>query len=1384
MITKQQPVTEKYLMARDRLFENIPNLIDIQLKSFDWFLQAGKEPDKRLKQGLEEVFKDVFPIEDYTHNLCLEYLDYKLGLPMCKDCPQAKLGKKGKCLYDDCSFAEKDCEIAFIGDAPFRVKNSPDQCRKRDMTYSIPIHLRVQLVMQQTGEVKEQEIFLLDLPCMTERGTFVIHGAERVIVSQLHRSPGVYYNFNRAKKLYSAKIVPYRGAWMEFEFDLMKDAIFVRLDRKRKIPITTYLRALGFADNESILELFDNNETIKNSFSYDKQAVSREEGPDKVAKAVTDSLKTIFGKLRQGDLFVEENARTLIKGLFFDGRKYDLGDVGRYKVDKKLRLVDRLADQVAFKDIVNPTNNKVIVKADEKISKEAAEEIELLQIPAYIKIGEDLHGYRIMYNAACADVNMEDVNQGIIDIAGKVAYESIVDPTTGEVLVEKDTEVSKDMVDKIKELNLNSIKFKKGRTLCTEDIIGVIRYLIDLSNGIGRQDDIDHLSNRRIRRCGELLQNQFRISLTRMERVIKERMTIHDLDSYTPQLLINTRPVSSLVDEFFGSSQLSQFMDQNNPLAELTHKRRLSALGPGGLKRERAGFEVRDVHPTHDGRICPIETPEGPNAGLIASLAVFAKVDDYGFLTTPLCKVDKDTGLVHYEKIEYKDAYDEDRFKVGQPDCFISTDGHIMEDTIPAKYYGDDYEFDYLPKSEIEYMKYSPLQMVSVASALIPFLEHDDANRALMGTNMQRQAVPLIQTEPAFVGTGLEPVAAHDSGAVVLSRSKGTVCYVDAEEIRIQRPSHRKEDEKVPVTEQAFRKIQGRKIMDTIVDELTGEIIIEAGQPLDITYLSKIKAVTDEIRLQQESIDSYKLQKFLRSNQGTCINQVPTVKIGDKVKPGTVIADGPSTSNGELALGRNCLIAFMPWEGYNYEDAIIISERLVKDDVLTSIHIEDYEIDARDTKLGPEEITRDIPNVGEEALKNLDERGIVRVGSEVEAGDILVGKVTPKGETELTAEDKLLRAIFGEKAREVRNTSLTVPHGERGKVVEIMEFSRDKGDELPYGVNKLVRVYIAQKRKITVGDKIAGRHGNKGVISNIVPVENMPYLADGTPIDIILNPLGVPSRMNVGQVLETHLGWAARNQHRRYATSCFNKGRNVFSVIDTTNKSKTKYIEYDEPIKNEDFVIEQLREVNEKDPLHLVDLQGKATLYDGRTGEPFDRKIMVGVMYIIKLHHLVDDKMHARSTGPYSLVTQQPLGGKAQFGGQRFGEMEVWALEAYGAAHVLQEVLTVKSDDVEGRVQTYENIIKGKTVMKPGIPESFKVVVSELQSLGLQMDLQKETQEVSIDEGGEHIMVTDDDSDSYSDEDEFDSELEDGYGNEDDEESEDDDDMDSSDDEE
>ncbi|RCK78472.1 MAG: DNA-directed RNA polymerase beta subunit [Candidatus Ozemobacter sibiricus] len=1355
MATTQQPQPERVLMADKRVFRDIPNLIDIQLKSFEWFLQPSKSASERKRQGLQEVFLEIFPIQDYVGNLCLEYIDYSLGLPMCKNCPQIKLNKK--CLFDDCSFPEKDCEIAFIGETPFRVKFTPDQCRKRDFTYSIPLNIKVQLIMQQTGEVKEQEIFLVNLPCMTERGTFIINGAERVVVSQLHRSPGVYFSFNRAKKLHSAKIVPYRGAWMEFELDLMKDAIFVRLDRKRKIPITTFLRALGYATDEEIVDLFDKNETIISSLKYDKQSVHASDSPEKISKMVTESLKVIFSKLRQGDLFVEENARTLLRGLFFDPKKYDLGDVGRYKMDKKLRLADRLSDQILFKDLVDPATKEVLAKMGDKVSKRVASRAEALMLPAYIKLGEEKTGYRIMYNPPCAYVPLKAAEKGLVTLAGRLAYKTVVNEKTGEIVVERGCEITEDACKQLAEMGHTTVEVIKDRILCFEDIIGVVRYLIDLSNGIGRQDDIDHLSNRRIRRCGELLQNQFRISLSRMERVIKERMTIHDLDSYTPQLLINTRPVSAVVDEFFGSSQLSQFMDQTNPLAELTHKRRLSALGPGGLKRERAGYEVRDVHPTHDGRICPIETPEGPNAGLIASLAVYAKVDEFGFITTPLCRVEEETGKVNFKELEYKDAYEEDRFKVAQPDIHLKEDGTITQEIVPVKYFREDYEFEYVDKSEVEYVKFSPLQMVSVASALIPFLEHDDANRALMGTNMQRQAVPLIMTEPAIVGTGLEPRAAHDSGAMLLCRSAGTVDYVDANIIRIKRASRRKDDEKIPLTEQAFRKNQGRKIMDTVIDPLTGEIIIEAGQPLDITYLHRLASLCQEVRLQQESVDTYTLQKFMRSNQGTCINQKPIVKKGDKVRPGSVLADGPATSQGELALGRNILVAFMPWEGYNFEDAIILSERMVKDDIFTSIHIEEYEIDARDTKLGPEEITRDIPNVGEDALKNLNDDGIIRIGAEVEAGDILVGKVTPKGETELTAEDKLLRAIFGEKAREVRNTSLTVPHGEKGKVVDVMVFSRDNGDELQYGVNKLVRVFVAQKRKITVGDKMAGRHGNKGVISKIVPVEDMPYLADGRPIDIILNPLGVPSRMNVGQVLETHLGWAGEVLNKRYSTSIFNNGRDI---------------------PNEKFVTEQLKAAYEKDPMKLVDAEGKAWLYDGRTGDRFHKKIMVGVIYMLKLAHLVDDKMHARSTGPYSLVTQQPLGGKAQFGGQRFGEMEVWALEAYGAAHVLQELLTVKSDDVEGRVQVYETIIKGKNIMKPGIPESFKVVISELQSLGLQVDLKKDSREVALLDGTERLLApvetetdndTDDwDEDSGADEAEDDDDLGDGGDDDDD----------------
>lgn len=1226
MVTKQQPVAKKYLMARERLFEHIPNLIDIQLKSFEWFLQAGKEPSKREKQGLEEVFREVFPIQDYVGNLCLEYNDYSLGLPMCKNCPQLKLRKK--CLFDDCSFAEKDCEIAFIGETPFRVKNSPDQCRKRDLTYSIPLSIRVQLIMQQTGEVKEQEIFLVNLPCMTDRGTFIINGAERVIVSQLHRSPGVYYSFNRSKKVYSAKIVPYRGAWMEFELDLMKDAIFVRLDRKRKIPITTFLRTLGYGDDERIMALFDNNETIASSLKYDKQSVSALEGEDKINKSVTDSLKAIFSKLRQGDLFVEENARGLIKSLFFDSKKYDLGDVGRYKVDKKLRLVDRLSEQIAFKDIVNPTNKKVLVKGDEKISKAVASEIEALQIPSYIRIGEDLRGYRIMFNPKCAEIRLSDVGLGIVDLLGRIAFESVVDTASGEIIVEQGQEISEDVYNRILELNLESVKIQKDRVLSVEDIVGVIRYLVDLSNGIGRLDDIDHLSNRRIRRCGELLQNQFRISLTRMERVIKERMTIHDLDSYTPQLLINTRPVSAVVDEFFGSSQLSQFMDQNNPLAELTHKRRLSALGPGGIKRDRAGFEVRDVHPTHDGRICPIETPEGQNIGLINSLASYARVDKYGFIETPYLKVvqTEDGKSVVQDEFIYLTADKEELYHIAQANINVNDQKEIIDNIVIARYMGETIEAD---RHKIQLMDVSPKQIVAVSTACIPFLEHDDANRALMGANMQRQAIPLLKPEAPYVATGIEAKAAKDSGVAVVCEADGIIQYVDS-----------------------------------------GKIIV-------LENSGKLK--------------TYPLIKFERSNHSTCVNQKPIVKAKETVRQGDILADGASMDQGEMALGRNIVIAFMTWNGYNYEDAVIMSERLVQDDVYTSIHIEKYEVEVRDTKLGKEEITNELDNEKKDAIANLDIDGIVRLGAEVKEGDVLVGKVTPKGQTDPTPEERLSHALFSDNSKDVRNTSLRVPHGGGGIVHRIEYFNRKNGDDLGPGVNEKVRVFIVQKRKITEGDKMSGRHGNKGVISKILPQEDMPYMEDGTPIDIMLNPQGIPSRLNIGQVLEVHLGMAAKKLGVNIATPVF------------------------DGVKSDDLTA-IMKEAN-------MDEDGKTILRDGRTGDTFDNRINVGVMYMIKLAHMVDDKLHARSEGPYTLVTQQPMGGKAQNGGQRFGEMEVWALEAYGASYTLREMLTIKSDDIVGRNKVYKAIVDGTPIPTPGIPESFRVLVKELQGLGISVKL-------------------------------------------------------------
>jgi DNA-directed RNA polymerase subunit beta len=1069
----------------------LPNLIEVQRNSYSWF----------LKEGLREVFQDISPIQDFTGNLVLEFLDYTLGEP----------------------------------------KYSVEECKERDVTYAAPLRVKVRLINKETGEVKEQEVFMGDFPLMTEKGTFIINGAERVIVSQLVRSPGVYYAESidpSGKKLYTATIIPNRGAWLEFETDV-NDHIFVRIDRTRKVPATVLIRALGYGSNSMITELFNEDKNIQETLTRDNTDSEEE------------ALVEIYKRLRPGEPPTVDSARSLLYALFFDPKRYDLANVGRYKLQKKLK-----------------------------------------------------HGILYRYG--------ENAN-------GETEYDEFL---------KKEVPKDRDFI----------------RELTKEDIIETIRYLLGLMNGEGKVDDIDHLGNRRLRSVGELLQNQFRIGLSRMERVVRERMTIQDVDVITPQVLINIRPVVAAIKEFFGSSQLSQFMDQTNPLAELTHKRRLSALGPGGLSRERAGFEVRDVHHSHYGRMCPIETPEGPNIGLIGSLSTYARINSFGFIETPYRKVDKVNKRVT-DEIHYLTADEEEGVVIAQANALLDENGWFVGNRVNAR----NPDIVVVPPDRVDYMDVSPKQVFSIATALIPFLEHDDANRALMGANMQRQAVPLLKAQAPLVGTGVEYKAARDSGVVVIAKNSGTVERVTANDI--------------------------------------------------------------EIRTQTGALDRYKLLKFTRSNQGTCINQKPIVRKGDQVEAGQIIADGPSTEKGELALGRNILVAFMPWEGYNYEDAILVSEKAVKEDYFTSIHIEEYECDARDTKLGPEEITRDIPNVGEEILKDLDERGIIRPGAEVRPGDILVGKVTPKGETELTAEERLLRAIFGEKAREVRDTSLRVPHGEAGKIVDVKVFSRDNGDELPPGVNQLVRVYIAQKRKISEGDKMAGRHGNKGVIARILPEEDMPFMPDGTPIEIVLNPLGVPSRMNIGQVLETHLGWAAKTLGYHVATPVFN-GASEKDIMEFFQKAG-------------------------------LPENGKMTLYDGRTGQPFDNPVTVGYVYMLKLAHLVDDKIHARSTGPYSLVTQQPLGGKAQFGGQRFGEMEVWALEAYGSAYTLQEILTVKSDDVVGRVKTYEAIVKGENVPEPGVPESFKVLIKELQSLGLDVKvLSEENKEIEIKEVEEDITET------------------------------------------
>ena len=1101
---------------------DMPNLIDIQRASYDWF----------LNQGLLETFEDISPIEDFTGNLVLEFIDHSLGEP----------------------------------------KYSVKECKDRDVTYAAPLKVRARLINKETGEVKEQEVFMGDFPLMTEQGTFIINGAERVIVSQLVRSPGVYYGqelHSSGKYIYTASIIPNRGAWLEFETDA-NDVVYVRVDRTRKLPVTVLLRAVGYGTNPELIELFNDPPALGATLDKDN---TESEG---------EGLIEIYKRLRPGEPPAEESARSLFETLFYDYKRYDLAPVGRYKMNKKLRITERLTGRIVTRPVVHPETGEILVDANTRVERRTAERLVAAGVSiAYVK-GRDDEEIKIIGNG----------------------------------------QPSEDM-----------------RAITQQDIVATVGYLFNLMSGVGSIDDIDHLGNRRLKAVGELLQNQFRIGLSRMERVVRERMTIQDVDIITPQALINIRPVVAAIKEFFGSSQLSQFMDQTNPLAELTHKRRLSALGPGGLSRERAGFEVRDVHHSHYGRMCPIETPEGPNIGLIGSLCTYARMNEYGFIETPYRRVDN--GQVT-DEVRYLTADEEDNYVVAQANEPLDGEGRFVHPRVTVRYMD---RILLVPAEQVDFMDVSPKQLVSVATALIPFLENDDASRALMGSNMQRQAVPLLRSQAAFVGTGMEFKTALDSGVLVVAKNPGVVERVSAREIVIR----------------------------------TG-----AG-----------------------GRDIYHLMKFERSNQGTCINQRPLVRKDMRVNAGDVIADGPSTDKGELALGRNVLVAFMPWEGYNYEDAILISESLVKHDIFTSIHIEEYEAQARDTKLGSEEITRDIPNVGEDVLKDLDSRGIIRIGAEVQPGDILVGKVTPKGETELTAEERLLRAIFGEKAREVRDTSLRVPHGEGGTVVDVRVFSRDNGDELSPGVNRLVRVYVAQKRKISEGDKMAGRHGNKGVIARILPEEDMPLLPDGRPVEIVLNPLGVPSRMNIGQVLETHLGWAAAALGVRVSTPVFDGAE-------------------------EDDIVDMLEKAS-------LPENGKICLRDGRTGEPFENDITVGYIYMLKLAHLVDDKIHARSTGPYSLVTQQPLGGKAQFGGQRFGEMEVWALEAYGAAYTLQELLTVKSDDVVGRVKTYEAIVKGENIPEPGVPESFKVLIKELQSLSLDVRVFSEEGEVEIKEVDEDV---------------------------------------------
>ena len=1205
--------------SRQKEVLEMPNLIEIQKDSYKWF----------LTDGLKEVFNDISPIEDFTEHLSLEFVDFQL----CED----------------------------------EAKYSIEECKERDATYAAPLKVKVRLNKKETGEISEHEIFMGDLPLMTATGTFVINGAERVIVSQLVRSPGIYYGIAHdklGKELYSCTVIPNRGAWLEYETD-SNDVFYVRVDRTRKVPVTVLIRALGYGTNAEIIDLFGEEPKILASFTKD------------TSDNYQDGLLELYKKIRPGEPLAVESAESLISSMFFDARRYDLAKVGRYKFNKKLALKNRIKGHILSEEVIDVNTGEVLAEAGTTVTEELAVKIQNAAVP-YVMIQGEERNVKVISNM------MVDINAYVdFDCTELGVTEDVFYPVLAQILSENETE--EDLKDAIKR-NINELIPKH---ITKEDIIASINYNMHLEADIGTSDDIDHLGNRRIRAVGELLQNQYRIGLSRMERVVRERMTTQDMADISPQALINIKPVTAAVKEFFGSSQLSQFMDQNNPLGELTHKRRLSALGPGGLSRDRAGFEVRDVHYSHYGRMCPIETPEGPNIGLINSLATYARINEYGFIEAPYRKLDKTDPLnpVVTDEVVYLTADEEDNYVVAQANEPLDADGHFVNTNISGRYREETSEFQ---KKVVDLMDVSPKMVFSVATSMIPFLENDDANRALMGSNMQRQAVPLLTTEAPVVGTGIEHKAAVDSGVCVLAKRAGTIERSTSKDITI-----RYDDDK--------------------------------------------------------SLETYKLIKFSRSNQSNCYNQKPIVFKGEHVEAGQVIADGASTANGEIALGKNPLIGFMTWEGYNYEDAVLLSEKLVQNDVYTSVHIEEYEAESRDTKLGPEEITRDVPGVGDDALKNLDERGIIRIGAEVRAGDILVGKVTPKGETELTAEERLLRAIFGEKAREVRDTSLKVPHGEYGIVVDAKVFTRENGDELAPGVNQTVRIYIAQKRKISVGDKMAGRHGNKGVVSRILPVEDMPFLPNGRPLDIVLNPLGVPSRMNIGQVLEIHLSLAAKALGFNISTPVFDgaKENDIMDTLDMANDYVNTTCEEFEA-KYKDTVDPEIMQYLYDNRAHReewkgvpISRDGKVQLRDGRTGEFFDGKVTIGHMHYLKLHHLVDDKIHARSTGPYSLVTQQPLGGKAQFGGQRFGEMEVWALEAYGASYTLQEILTVKSDDVVGRVKTYEAIIKGLNIPEPGIPESFKVLLKELQSLALDVKvLREDNTEVEMKENVDEASIS------------------------------------------